>query len=786
MNILLFPGQGAQFKGMGKALFEKFPDLTDQASTILGYDIRELCLEDPEKKLSLTPYTQPALYTVNALAWYDIKEEQADGFPPQFALGHSLGEYNALLAADVFDFQTGLRLVKERGRLMGEVKGGGMAAVMAVSPVQIQDLLARNHIEDMDLANFNTPTQTVISGPLEALDKAVKVLTSAKARVIQLNVSAPFHSRYMAPSSEAFAGFLENFTFRDSQFPVIANATARPYPSGEASDLLARQISSPVKWVESIRYLMALNSNLTFNEVNAAILSRMVVDIRKNCTPLPASKFEASEVKPSVSMGTESVGQGAAAPEPVTSESMGYEPGATESVVLESASTGRRLVGNPGFCKRYGLRHPYVAGAMSRGIGSREMAAAMARAGMIGYLGTAGLHLDRIEADIQWLQKEVHNLPWGLNLLHNYMVPQLEEDTVDLYLRYGIRYVEASAYIEISPALVRYRLAGLKRDAQGSVFSTHHVLGKCSRPEVATQFLSPAPERVVKKLLDKGRVTPEQAEMAKEVPMASEICVEADSAGHTDMGIPTVLFPAMQQIKERLICQYNYRDPVYMGLGGGIGTPQSALVAFVMGADFILTGSINQCTVEAGSAKVVKEMLQKINVQDTAYAPAGEMFEMGAKVQVLRRGVFFPARANKLYQLYTQFDSLDEIPEKMAQQIQNRYFRRSFDDIWNERRTYLKSRGREAEIVRAEANPKHKMAAVFRWYFDWSTRLAITGDRDNIVDFQVHTGPSLGAFNQWVKGTDLEFWQNRHVDRIALKLLDETEVLLREKIASFI
>ncbi len=298
--------------------------------------------------------------------------------------------------------------------------------------------------------------------------------------------------------------------------------------------------------------------------------------------------------------------------------------------------------------------------------------------------------------------------------------------------------------------------------------------------------MSPAPERVVKLLLKKGAVTPEQAEMTKEVPMANEICVEADSAGHTDMGMPTVLLPSMQSLRKRVMEKYAYREPIFMGLAGGIGAPQSALAAFIMGADFILTGSINQCTVESGASDAVKDMLQDINVQDTDYAPAGDMFEMGARVQVLRRGVFFPARANKLFQLYTQFDSLDRIPEKTRRQIQDRYFRRSFDDIWNERKEYLTKQGRNGEIEKAEKNPKQKMASIFRWYFGYSTKLAMDGDPDNTIDYQVHTGPALGAFNQWIKGTDLEKWQNRHVDRIAVRLLEGTVELLKLQIEKYL
>jgi len=198
----------------------------------------------------------------------------------------------------------------------------------------------------------------------------------------------------------------------------------------------------------------------------------------------------------------------------------------------------------------------------------------------------------------------------------------------------------------------------------------------------------------------------------------------------------------------------------------------------MMGADFIVTGSINQCTVEAGTSVRVKELLQQINVQDTDYAPAGDMFELGAKVQVLKRGVFFPARANKLFELYRQFKSLDEIDDKTKTQIQEKYFHKSFSEIYQEIKSFYPSQ----EIEKAEQNPKHKMALIFRWYFGNSTQLALKGIEDGIVDYQVHCGPALGAFNQWVKGTDLENWANRHVDEIGIKLMEETALLLNQRI----
>lgn len=408
----------------------------------------------------------------------------------------------------------------------------------------------------------------------------------------------------------------------------------------------------------------------------------------------------------------------------------------------------------------------------------------MGKAGLMGFYGTGGLSLTKIEDNIKQIQSALsQGESYGMNLLSNYMNPAVEMATVDLFLKYGINYVEAAAYIQLNTALLKYRLTGLAQDSSGKTIIKHRLLAKISRPEVADIFLNPAPPQLVEKLLNNGDITPLQAQLSQTVSVADDICVEADSGGHTDMGIVTVLLPTIIRQRNEAKARNQCINPIYIGTAGGIGTPEAAASAFILGAEFIMTGSINQCTVEAGTSDIVKEMLAQLNVQDTDYAPAGDMFEMGAKIQVMRKGVFFPARANKLYELWMNHDSWEDIPLKTQEQIEKRYFGRRFSDVYQETKNYyLKTQPQEIE--KAERIPKHKLALVFRWYFIHTTRLALNGDTADKINYQVHTGPAMGAFNQWVKGTDLEPWQNRHPDIIADKLMHETASLLNQRITS--
>ena len=156
------------------------------------------------------------------------------------------------------------------------------------------------------------------------------------------------------------------------------------------------------------------------------------------------------------------------------------------------------------------------------------------------------------------------------------------------------------------------------------------------------------------------------------------------------------------------------------------------------------------------------------------------MFELGAKIQVLKKGVLFPARANKLFILYSQYNSLEEIPAKTIESLEKNYFKKPIETIWEETKIHLRSKGEISTIENAEKNAKAKMALVFRRYFGYSARLAFDGNESEIVNFQVHTGPSLGAFNQWVKGTSLENWRNRYVDQVGVKMMEEAAFLIQE------
>lgn len=750
MITFVFPGQGSQIKGMGGTLFDDFPEITTKADEILGYSIKELCLQDPKKLLSKTQYTQPALYTVNALSYLaKIKEI---GRKPDYVLGHSLGEYSALFAAGAFDFETGLKLVKKRGELMSQVTEGGMAAILGLKEEKVVAILRESGLSSIDIANYNTPTQIVISGPMKDIENVSILFDSAGAMFIPLNVSGAFHSRYMNDARKGFKEYLSQFTLSNISIPVISNVRARPYSSDSLKENLTDQITNSVKWTESVRYLMGLG-DMEYEEVGPGdVLTKLVQKIREQAEPLEISVYK-EQVKH------------------IDEQQVKTETNEKNNSFKITASS----LGDEEFKKDYNLKYAYLTGSMHRGIASKEMVVKIGKAGMMGFFGTGGLKLQQIEEAIQYIQKELTDeQAYGMNLFYNLNNLEKEEKTIDLFLSYGVRNIEVASFLNITPAIVKYRSKGLKRDKSGKVITHNKIIAKVSRPEVAKVFLSPAPEQILAKLLEEKKITPEEAILAKEIPMADDICTEADSGGHTDGAVAYTLMPAIINLRDAMMEKYKYHKKVRVGAAGGIGTPEAAAAAFILGADFILTGSINQCTVEAATSDIVKDLLQQMNVQDTAYAPDGDMLELGTKIQVLKKGLFFPARANKLYDLYRLYNSLDEIDEYTKTQIQEKYFKCSFEQVYEKVKSYYSSK----EIDKAERNPKHKMALIFRWYFSYTTQIALSGNEDCKVDYQVQCGPALGAYNQWVKGTDLENWRKRYVDEIGINIMHETADLL--------
>ncbi|WP_197518179.1 PfaD family polyunsaturated fatty acid/polyketide biosynthesis protein [Mycobacterium intermedium] len=429
-------------------------------------------------------------------------------------------------------------------------------------------------------------------------------------------------------------------------------------------------------------------------------------------------------------------------------------------------------LGDREFCESHSLRFPYVTGSMANGIAAPALVVAVAKAGMLAFFGAAGLSFAEVERGLSTIEEKLSgtNAVWGANLIHSPYEAALERRVAELYIAKGVRKIEASAFMKIEPSVVRYALHGLSTDPAGHIVRKNSVFAKVSRPEVARQFMMPAPPAIVSALLESDEITAREAELARRVAVAEDITVEADSGGHTDNRPLTALFPEIVALRDQLTAEYRLERPVRVGAAGGIGTPLSVAAAFAMGAAYVLTGSINQACRESGLSAQGRNILAGVGIADVMMAPAADMFELGVNLQVVKRGSMFGPRAKKLYALYDSNPGLTAIVGQQRAELE-KIFGQTVEEVWAETEQFWARRD-AVVLERAARDPKYQMGLVFRWYLGKSSRWAIEGVADRRLDYQIWCGPAMGAFNSWVRDSFLESPENREVVQVALNLLE--------------
>lgn len=446
-------------------------------------------------------------------------------------------------------------------------------------------------------------------------------------------------------------------------------------------------------------------------------------------------------------------------------------------------------LGNRSFGEVHGARFAYVQGAMANGIATTDMVIEMSKAGFLGFFGAAGLDPDRVSKAVDRLQAALGDgdvgqgasrgsaYTYGCNFIHSPNEPAIEAQVADLYIRRGVRRISAAAFMGLTAPLVRYAYTGLVRDSHGRIHRRNAVFAKISRPEVARRFMEPAPAAMLDALVAAGQLTAEEGRLARSLPVAEDYIVESDSGGHTDNRPLTALFPTIQKLRNDITIARGYRRPIRLGAAGGIGTPAAAAAAYALGADFILTGSVNQACVESGLSPQGRKLLCEAGVADVIMAPAADMFEMGVEVQVLRRGTMFAVRGRRLYDLYRNHASLDSL-DAGDRAFVEKLLKQSIPDAWASTRSFWMGRDPH-EVAKAESDPKHQMALLFRAYLGQSSKWAIAGDASRAVDYQIWCGPAQGAFNAWAANSYLDAPEQRTVVQIARNLVEGAAVLTR-------
>jgi trans-AT polyketide synthase/acyltransferase/oxidoreductase domain-containing protein len=746
-DAVVFPGQGSQRQGMGADLHQRYAAAAlvfEEASDAAGADLCQICFADDER-LHQTEFTQPCILTLQIAAFRVAVEEF--GLAPGLFGGHSLGEYTALVAAGALPLADAVRLVRARGALMQRAvpAGHGAMAALLLDDIEASPALRLSVAAGAEVANHNSPAQAVISGTTENLARAKAALADALPDLtfVSLRVSAPFHCSLMRPAVAEFAALLESCA--PGMIAARAGAVTSNYtggfhvPEALVGNLVA-QMSSPVRWHDNMCAIGARAGRI-YEIGPRAALTKFFQLIGWSVIPITT----AGELRGIL-------GRHRPAPHP---DGARPAPHPHPAPVLTPAE-----LGDPGFLLAHGTRLAYVAGGMRMGISSPELVIRLARAGVLAFLGIAGLPQERAEQDIRRVRAELPSgTPWGVNLSSDPHDPAGTSRTVELLLRLGVPCIELGGFAGVDADLVRCRISGLRSGPDGRPQHARRLLAKVRGLDAARQFLMPPPETIVRQLRERGLITDEESALAARVSMADDICAETSEGALT-------LLPAILRLRDA-----QHRSAVRVGLGGGLGTPQAVAAAFAMGADFVLTGSVNQCTPQAGTSALAKDMLAAADIEDFGTAPDADMFELGGRVWVLRRGVLFPARGDKLYETYVR--QADFPAPQEAPWLEARYLRKSVTEVWAEL-----TRWDRAQAEQAVHDGRRRMALVFRWYLTDSLRRAQAGQAADRLNFQIRSSPALGAFNLAVRGTALAHWRNRNADEVAWFLMSGAAAIL--------
>ncbi|MEU4594511.1 acyltransferase domain-containing protein [Micromonospora aurantiaca (nom. illeg.)] len=730
MRAWVFPGQGSQHPGMGEGLLDRFPAECATAERLIGVPPAQLCRDARGEYLGRTRYVQPAVFLVSVLA---ARAALADGRPPpEVVAGHSLGEYAALHLAGCLDFDSALSLVVRRGRLMESVTGGGMVAVLGLPLSRVTELLAG--IPDVDLANHNLPDQFVLAGSTAGIRAVVDAVPRlGTGRCVPLAVSVPAHSRFMAGAAEAFAVALRDVTPGPPSIPVVSNVTGSPHVPGEIPGTLLRHFVEPVRWWDTMCLLARSGVTEPVEVGPGEVLTKMWRRAAGSLPapvpggPLaPAAPVPLPAPVPPPAPAT-SVAPAAPAALPVTAPAAPVARG--PALGPPSATASRpRPAGSPGLRSDYGIRYACLAGSSPFGVTSPAFLRRLSEAGLLGFFGAQGLAPPEIRAALAELRDvRRYGMAWPSG--------GDERALCDLYLAHDVRHVEVTGPLAVvSPQLVRFRHGDGPRQ----------VLVRAPDLATAVRFLRPADPATVRTLAAAGHLDGGAAGAAAREAVATDVAVERDAHA---------LVPALVALRDR------EAPGARIGVAG-VGTPAAVAAAFALGADFVVTTTVNQCTAEAATSDAAKDLLAALDVTDIREAPDPDLFELGARSPVAHRGTLFAARAEELYRMFLRYDRLADVGPRRLAELERTHFGRPLDEV-------------RADLGVAGRDDRRVLASVCAAYCREATAAALRGTPGQRLNYRVPASTDVGAFNRLVAAEPLADWRARHAESVTERLLSE-------------
>ena len=443
-------------------------------------------------------------------------------------------------------------------------------------------------------------------------------------------------------------------------------------------------------------------------------------------------------------------------------------------------------LGTASFRERHGLRAAYVAGPIAYGVTGPAFVSALARSQLLAFFGTGGLDADSVIAGLTAIAAEAAGAPAGVALPAHSDDRRLSELVLTQARQLDVRRVLAWATAPPSPELIRFRASGLRRMPDGRVKVRNRLFVQVNNPESAEPWMRPPPGEILDVLVGRGQITVPEAALARRLAVAEDIIAETPPGNRAERWPLFALLPGLQRSRARISEEEGYGERgviVHIGASGELGDPATVHAAFHLGADFVVTGTINQTAVEAATSLRAKELMAEASAADCRGAPGADRFEVGGRVVVLSRGTRFAQQAEQLYDLYRRYPSLADIPGDEREQVERNVFHRPLGELWDELLTDLRET-RPEEVELAVEDPRHQMALIFRWYLDRSARWAVAGTPGRRRDYQIWCGPAMGLFNDWVRGTWLQPLVARRAVSIADALMRGAAVLARVRLAT--
>ncbi|WP_333739520.1 acyltransferase domain-containing protein [Streptomyces sp. IBSBF 2806] len=768
--VWAFPGQGSQRKNMGAGLFDRHPGTLACAEAVLGRSVPELCSD--QAALRDTRVLQPVLYTVGALTYLDRAAREPQ---PDCMIGHSLGEYTALYASGALDFETGLRLVMARAEIMSRASGGGMLAVVGLGVGRLREIMRREGADGIDVANHNSPVQTVLSGPEESVRALAPVLRREGAgKCVLLHISVAAHSRYMAEAADELGTVLDAVTFHEPRVPVVSNVTARPHRADRIALRLREHMCREVRWWDSLAHLVDQGVTELVELGPGSVLTKLWAAARTELTPRaagPQGPPDAAGAVPGGGMGADAAG--GAVPATRTGQDAGARPeeetapgpgpggdsaaapgtrGATGGTrrppVPRRVPVAKERLGSARFRERYEAELAWVVSGTGDGAVGDEVCRAARAAGLAAFADPAPGAPDRASLGGAGRQGRGIGLRPG---------PEADEQVTAL-LAHEVRYVEAHHPHGPDAALVRFRFTGARRGPAGAPVAVRHVIARVTGLDQAAAFLRPPSAALLDELVRTAGLSAAEADVARMLPVASDLAVQAPGGWHTDGADAYQLLPAVAA----LAAGSPGPEPVHVGLCGVVGTPEQAATAFALGAAFLVSTSLTACAPAARLADALKHTLARAGDDDVTWAPTERHATLGVPARVVRRGTLFPARAGLLHRLLRAHRYFADIPEHRRRHIEE----------------HLLGGSATALPASDSVDGRLRTADVFRWYARETARRTPGGDPVRPLDHQLPCDPDLTHFNRVTSGTALAAWTARTPGAVAEHLLTNAAELL--------